>query len=119
MPIGRQPLTVLRRSDPVTHGDDGQAVRGPVSEVSVRASVQPVDSFRLQRVPEGLRAERWLVFISSDPLYMASVQLGREPDIILFEGERWQVQQVDAWPTGLIKQWTAYAYAPQTAAVAP
>lgn len=119
MPIGRKPITVLRRAAGVTYGTDGLPVRGPLEPVAVRASVQPMDSFRLLRVEEGLRSERWIAVISDQELLTADATLEREPDLILYDGERWQVHMIDAWPDGLIRQWTAYAYARQTPPGAP
>lgn len=116
MPIGRQTLSVIRPG--AQTWVDGVAVRAPESTLSVRATVQPLDSWRRSLLPDGLQGLEFRLAICDSALRSASTELGIEPDLIEFEGRRWQVHQVDPWPTGLIRQWGALIYAREPGAAA-
>jgi hypothetical protein len=115
--INRRPITRIRPGAVTWAG--GLPVRAPETSSTIRASVQPVDSWTLQRVEEGLRGKRWLRVMSSQELRCASVEQGIEPDILVIDGLRYQVHMVDAWPQGLIPHWAADVYAQEADEAAP
>lgn len=113
MPLIPNATITVTRPGAVTYGADGLPVTTAATTLTMSAAVQPLDSWRLMRMPEGLRAEEWIVVIVDDPLQGPRAG-GQDPDLINYAGRTWQVHMVDAWPDGLIPQWTAYCYATQT-----
>lgn len=76
----------------------GVAVVEAPSTFEIQASVQPLGGRELMRLPEGDRErERRLVF-TVDALDVTGGG-GSKADVIVIDGEDWEVTNVEAWPT--------------------
>jgi len=81
----------------VTRRATGEVVRGRIqpgtpTTFTIDASVQPLGTRELLRLPEGMRArERRLVF---SPVQLFS---GPSPDTLVIEGWEWEVEGAEDW----------------------
>lgn len=85
---------LVKRSGGVTYVD-GHAEDNPPTELQVTASVQPLGGKELMRLPEGDRSkEMRLVFttVQLHPEYG-----GGHADIIVIDGQDYEVSSVEAW----------------------
>ena len=92
--VGVRRYTAHRRG-PVVWGDDGEPVRPAAEEFQVRLSVQPMNGYQLQRLPEGLRARKPKKAYGYRREALRTVQgVGQEEaDLVLIEGELFEVHQ--------------------------
>lgn len=86
-------VQVIRRS--ATVNSRGENVITEPTTITTIASVQPASHKQLQRLPEALRAADVRAFFIKLPV----VQDGASayPDIIVFEGRRYQIQTQAPW----------------------
>lgn len=93
--LGTHIYTVYRRGV-VEWGEDGLPVRPPAEELRVRLSVQPMNGYQLQRLPEGLRVRKPKKAYGYRREALRTVQgVGQEEaDLVLIEGELFEVHQV-------------------------
>lgn len=114
----RRKQTVLR----VTGGDydnDGMWHPGAEEEFSIMASVQPLNQnekaqYSDQR-PAGASNFNAVKIYSDTPLRCKRQALPdgtpmQEADILLWQGRRWQVAQVESWQSGVINHYRMVAW---------
>jgi len=96
----RKPLKVKR----VATGSyvSGEWVDGTVSEITIHASVQPMNANDLQSLPENRRAEGGFKLFSDERFQTVS-EGERNPDIVEIEGEDYEIASCDPWKNGLIE----------------
>lgn len=110
MPLVRPQAVTVLRPGAVTYVA-GLPVYAPGTELTITASVQPLDAWRVERAPEGLRARDWILVVSRQPVLTARGAEGQTPDLVVYQGRRYQVHQVDDWGSGLIPHHAATCYA--------
>lgn len=110
----RRPVRVLRQS-PGTYGDDGRYTRGTSSEMAIMASVQPLGSRERYTVvgPEGGRNIAYIkvytdVYLRPQRASEAGTD-GQDADIIEWMGRHFMIVQCDAYQSGVISHYRAYA----------
>ena len=109
----RKQVKVLRQS-PGTYGDDGRYTRGTSSEMTIMASVQPLGSQERYIVgQEGGRSVAHVkvytnVYLRPQRASEAGTD-GLDADIIEWQGRRFMVIQCDAYQSGVISHYRAYA----------
>lgn len=69
----------------------------PETSFTVDASVTPVDSKDLQRLPEGMRNDGTIRIISPSRLRTAKTSQCRVPDRVDYNGVRYNVELVNDW----------------------
>ena len=74
----------------------GRYTPGSTSDITgVEASVQPITGNELQRLPEGLRTQRPVKLYTTTEIRASSVATGVPSDLIVWDGETWEVQFVE------------------------
>lgn len=58
-------------------------------------SVQPIDSAKIERIPEAQRVTNMMTFFMKGKIVTSLP--GKYSDILVFEGQRYQVKTVDDW----------------------
>lgn len=72
------------------------------------ASVQPASGRDLLRLPELRRSNETRVLYMTTPLRTGDAGEDREADLVLIEGEQWEVQHVETWVQSPDGSGTAY-----------
>lgn len=110
----RRPVTIERTSLG-TIDDNGRYKKGTMTTLTIRASVQPL-SLREQSTiisPDGARNVSYVKIYTDTPLIPQSAAKGKgEPtmaDIVQYLGRRFLVIQCDAYQSGVISHYRAYA----------
>ena len=110
----RKQVKVLRQS-PGIYGDDGRYTRGTSSEINIMASIQPLGSQERYTVvgPEGGRNVAYVkaytdVYLRPQRASETGTD-GQDADIIEWQGRRFAVIQCDAYQSGVISHYRAYA----------
>ena len=87
--------SVLRR----TSGGFTRGVANPTVDVtiSIRASVQPATGKDLLRLPELRRSNETRVVFTTTQLMVGDQADPNEADIIMIDGERWEIQHCETW----------------------
>lgn len=84
----------------IRRGSAGSSVKGRFTKgatldtAGVVASVQPITGSELERLPEGLRSKRPEKLYSETELKQVDVGAGTPPDLVIWDGEIWEVQRV-------------------------
>lgn len=81
---------LIERKEPGTYVD-GRFVSGQITEVTIKASVQPLNGIDLKALPEGNRSSRGVKIYSDEMLNVTKSTLGIEPDVLLVMGERYKL----------------------------
>lgn len=113
----RKPVKILRRAVGSV-GDDGYYVPGTEQELTIFASVQPLNANEYTQIAaDGARNVRYIKAYTNTPLYPAK-EAGWantedsgpwEADTILWQGSRFQVIQCDPYQSGVISHYKAIA----------
>lgn len=110
----RRPVTIERTSLG-TIDDNGRYKKGTTTTLTIRASVQPL-SLREQATivgPDGARNVSYVKIYTDTPLIPQSAAKGQgKPtmaDIVQYLGRRFLVIQCDAYQSGVISHYRAYA----------
>lgn len=110
----RRPVTIERTSLG-TIDDNGRYKKGATTTLTIRASVQPL-SLREQATivgPDGARNVSYVKIYTNTPLIPQSAAKGQgKPtmaDIVQYLGRRFLVIQCDAYQSGVINHYRAYA----------
>lgn len=103
--------TVIRRSSG-SHVD-GYWVEGTETNITIKASVQPLKVSEIEALPEGKRSGS-AVKIYSDVKLIPAKQATEETqpvsaDIILYAGSKWEIVACAAFQSGIIPHYKAYA----------
>jgi len=91
----------------IRRGSAGSSIKGRYTPGStsdttgVVASVQPVTGNELERLPEGIRSRRPAKLYTETEIKQADSVAGTPPDLIIWDGETWEVLSVEkhAWGT--------------------
>lgn len=89
--------TVKRRARAVFVS--GRAGEGASTTLEINASVQPASGRDLQRLPELRRAIETRVVHTMTALLVGGQDDANEADLISIDGEWWEVQSIEKWPT--------------------
>jgi len=66
-------------------------------KITIRAVIQTATDEDLQKVDEGRRTKGGIRVFTASELRTASVEGQHQPDVVLWEGRKWQVEKVDNW----------------------
>jgi hypothetical protein len=88
--IGLQPLTVYRKA--AGSIVDGVWRRGAESDFTIQGVIQPLTNKDLELLPEGERVPNQRKLYTTSTLLSADPDTAQEPDQVLYNGQRWQVQ---------------------------
>lgn len=107
----RKPFTI-KRSVPGQYDDDsGLWVPGAVSEIEIKASVQPVagEGGELNvNLPEGKRTQDTVRVYTDTLIFEAQEKTGVEGDRLLYLGHEFECVAVEEWQSGVISHYKGY-----------
>lgn len=86
----------VRRAAVRTHFVGGTGRPPDRMDVTIQASVLPMDGRELERLPEGMRGDRQLLVVYTTT-ELQTQRNGFEPDIIEIDGNDYEVQTVKNW----------------------
>lgn len=102
----RRPFTIIKRSPPKRVGPRFES-SGTVTESVIMASLQPDDGKEMQSLPEGRRfSEFYNMFTSSNVETVTAG--GANPDIVLVDGEEFEVVKVAPWKNNVINHYKLF-----------
>jgi hypothetical protein len=78
---------------------DGNPVPGAITTSSIQASVQPLKSEEVKNLPEGRRCRTPFWVITDTFMDVGS---SNTPDIVVVDGEDYEIEQRDQWQNGVI-----------------
>lgn len=78
----------------------GRVVAGATSTFTITASIQSASGRDLLRLPEGRRSTDTQVVYTTTELKCGSQANANESDQVTIDGALWEVQHIEAWPTG-------------------
>lgn len=87
----------VERPQSGTHDEHGRWQEQPVQRFEAEGSIQAVSEKDLVEVEAGRRTKGMLRIYTVTKLYTASVDGKRQPDVVIIDGERWQVDVVKDW----------------------
>ena len=105
----RRPIKIWRYAEKPVLGDDGRYTIADPTEMSIQASVQPLKATEMDALPEGRRGCRAVKVYSDMELLMVDQQSGQQPDQFEWLGRRYEVVGSDAFQSGVINHYRAYA----------
>lgn len=105
----RRPIKIWRYAEKPVLGDDGRYTIADPTEMSIQASVQPLKATEMDALPEGRRGSRAVKVYSDTELLMVDQQSGQQPDQFEWLGRRYEVVGSDAFQSGVINHYRAYA----------
>lgn len=105
----RRPIKIWRYDEKPVLGDDGRYTIADPTEMSIQASVQPLKATEMDALPEGRRGCRAVKVYSDTELLMVDQQSGQQPDQFEWLGRRYEVVGSDAFQSGVINHYRAYA----------
>lgn len=105
----RRPIKIWRYAEKPVLGDDGRYTIADPTEMSIQASVQPLKATEMDALPEGRRGCRAVKVYSDTELLMVDQQSGQQPDQFEWLGRRYEVVGSDAFQSGVINHYRAYA----------
>lgn len=105
----RRPIKIWRYAEKPVLGDDGRYTIADPKEMSIQASVQPLKATEMDALPEGRRGCRAVKVYSDMELLMVDQQSGQQPDQFEWLGRRYEVVGSDAFQSGVINHYRAYA----------
>lgn len=110
----RRPV-IIERTSLGTIDDNGRYQKGTMTTLTIQASVQPL-SLREQATivgPDGARNVSYVKIYTDTPLITQSAAKGQGKstmaDIVQYLGHRFMVIQCDAYQSGVISHYRAYA----------
>lgn len=105
----RRPIKIWRYAEKPVLGDDGRYTIADPTEMSIQASLQPLKATEMDALPEGRRGCRAVKVYSDTELLMVDQQSGQQPDQFEWLGRRYEVVGSDAFQSGVINHYRAYA----------
>ncbi|NIY14228.1 MAG: hypothetical protein GWM98_04745 [Nitrospinaceae bacterium] len=75
----------------------GRWEEGPRDEIPIMAAVQNPTGEDLQKIEEGRRTEASIKLYSDFQFRTASVKDQRQPDLVLWGGDEYQIDHVENW----------------------
>ncbi|HXS93030.1 MAG TPA: hypothetical protein VN736_00405 [Candidatus Limnocylindrales bacterium] len=88
-----QCVTIIRTTGSFQQG----GWRGTEAQVQAYGIVTIASAKDLQQLPEGDRVRGSLMFVTETPIYTTSAAGSQISDEIIWNGERYRVQQVEPW----------------------
>lgn len=73
-------------------------------EFPIKASVQPLDGRAIARLPEAQRTAEARLLYTQAKLENRVEELGRNADLVLINGECWEVSSIEGWGPSLEHQ---------------
>lgn len=89
--------TVTRGSTAGTFDANGYAVPPSRTTFAIRASVQPLTGYEIDRLPEGLATHEVVKLYTATLLNTQTST--QDPDIVTIGNDTYQVNNVQGWPT--------------------
>lgn len=80
---------------------DGYSTDGAAVSSTIKASVQPISAHDLMTLEEGRRNSRGFTIITETKLNL-SVAPNQNPDIIVIDGDDYEVVAIQPWKNGVI-----------------
>jgi hypothetical protein len=99
-------------------GSDGRPIAGTSTDLTILASIQPVQGKQLQRLAEGLRARVTLVAYTETEFRTADPVAQVDADELVYQGEVYVVDRVEHW-TQVLPHFEAYLTRKSEAGGAP
>ncbi len=96
VPSLSDPFTV-ERAPSGTYDDNGLWQEQPAETFEACGSIQTMTDEDLQKLPEGRRLRGGIKIYTTSELLTANVDEKRQPDVVLWDGARWQVEKIDDW----------------------
>ena len=104
----RSPLTLRRKEKGFVK--DGYWVEGFVTESTFTASVQPLTPREVEQLPEGRRDSDPFWLFTSTELKVVNVDGIKNPDIVVIDGEFYEVDKVGKWQNNVINHYKCLVY---------
>jgi hypothetical protein len=91
----------LKRASIGQHDENGRWSNTTRTEQNLKANIQPVIGKELDQVPEGRRNKATIKIYTIDELFSVTTKSGekRQPDIIEYKNEDYEIFQVWDWNT--------------------
>lgn len=105
----RRPIKVFRTTGKPERMSNGYLVYPEPQEITIKASVQPLRATEQDVLPENVRTCRAVKVYSSEELLQANQSNGQKADEFEWLGKRWVVVGCDAFQSGVISHYKAYA----------
>jgi hypothetical protein len=96
IPSFAQDIPVLRYPKG-TYDAKGRLQGQEPERITIRGVPQTATDEEMMKVDEGRRARGGIRIYTDVELRTVSVDGATQPDIVLWKGERWQVEQIDNW----------------------
>lgn len=108
----RKKVTVYRAGAGGYYNDEGEWVEGGREEITIKASVQPLtlrEYNEVEEMADGKRITRAVKLYTDTELLPADDATGEEGDMIEHRGKRYRIFRCDAYQSGVINHYKAYA----------
>lgn len=105
----RRPIKIWRYAEKPVLGDDGRYTIAEPTEITIKASVQPLKATEMDALPEGRRGCRAVKVYSDTELLMVDQQSGQQSDRFEWLGRMYEVVGCDAYQSNVINHYRAYA----------
>lgn len=105
----RRPIKIWRYMQPAVLGNDGRFSIAEPTEMTIKASVQPLRATEMDALPEGRRGSRAVKVYSDTELLMVDQQTGQQADQFEWLGRRYEIVGCDAYQSNVINHYRAYA----------
>lgn len=105
----RKPIKVWRITGKPQRTEDGLLKYPEPQEITIKASVQPLRATEQDVLPETVRTCRAVKVYSDEELMQANQSDGQKADEFEWLGKRWVVVGCDAYQSGVISHFKAYA----------
>ena len=87
----------IERPESGYYDENGEWIKAPSELITIRASVQTTKDKDLVDVDEGRRVKGSIKLYSCEELKTASVDGRTQPDIVHWNGDRYQIEKVENW----------------------
>lgn len=95
-----EPIKIIR-SKKGEIDDEGKILPGKKTELMILAAVQPFTMKEMENLPEGERSKQMIRLYTSDVLKLSENESLKSADVVLYNGQCWEVQKTEVWPGGL------------------
>jgi hypothetical protein len=87
----------LMRAPVGTYDDKGRLQEYDLEPITIKAVVQPVEPEEIEHIEEGRRTKGAIKIFTVDELKVSSVENQTQPDVVLWNGNEYQVEEVKNW----------------------
>lgn len=95
-----EPIRILR-AGPTDVDSEGNVIKAKRKEIAIMAAVQPFSIGEMENLPEGERTKQMIKLYTSDALKLSQNESLKASDVVLYNGQCWEVQRTEQWPDGL------------------